>query len=74
MAGNSPSFCALRWRNNPRLLFAPPEVVDYVIIHELAHLIELNHSHRFWAEVARAMPNYEEQEAWLKKYGAACDF
>lgn len=57
-----------------RLLFAPPEVVDYVIIHELAHLIELNHSHRFWAEVARAMPNYEEQEAWLKKYGAACDF
>ncbi|MEL6971669.1 MAG: M48 family metallopeptidase [Bacteroidota bacterium] len=57
-----------------RLLFAPQQVVDYVIIHELAHLIHLNHSHRFWAEVARAMPNYEEQEVWLKKYGAACDF
>ena len=57
-----------------RLLFAPQRVVDYVIIHELAHLIHLNHSHRFWAEVARAMPDYEEQEAWLREYGAACDF
>jgi hypothetical protein len=57
-----------------RLLFAPQEVVDYVIIHELAHLIELNHSHRFWAEVARAMPDYEQKEAWLKEFGAGCDF
>lgn len=57
-----------------RLLFAPPEVVDYVIIHELAHLVELNHSHRFWAEVAQAMPDYEKKEAWLKEFGAGCDF
>lgn len=57
-----------------RLLFAPPQVVDYVIIHELAHLIQLNHSPRFWAEVARAMPDYEEAEAWLKQYGPQCDF
>ena len=57
-----------------RLLFAPQEVVDYVIIHELAHLIELNHSHRFWDEVARAMPEYEKHEAWLKEFGAGCDF
>ena len=57
-----------------RLLFAPKKVVDYVIIHELAHLIHLNHSARFWAEVARAMPDYEEQEAWLRQHGAACDF
>ena len=50
-----------------RLLFAPREVQDYVIIHELAHLIELNHSKRFWALVERAMPDYREHEAWLKE-------
>jgi predicted metal-dependent hydrolase len=57
-----------------RLLFAPPKVIDYVIIHELAHLIELNHGPRFWAEVARAMPNYQEYEAWLAEFGGQCDF
>ncbi|MEZ4985620.1 MAG: M48 family metallopeptidase [Saprospiraceae bacterium] len=57
-----------------RLLFAPDEVIDYVIIHELAHLVELNHSQRFWDIVARCMPNYEEHEAWLKEYGGKCDF
>lgn len=57
-----------------RLLFAPPEVIDYVIIHELAHLVEQNHSDRFWAQVARAMPNYEIHEDWLKKHGKQCDF
>jgi predicted metal-dependent hydrolase len=57
-----------------RLLFAPPEVIDYVIIHELAHLIEQNHSDRFWAQVARAMPDYDRHERWLKDYGKTCDF
>lgn len=57
-----------------RLLFAPPDVVDYVIIHELAHLIEMNHSDRFWHLVEAAMPNYAEKEAWLKEFGAQCDF
>lgn len=57
-----------------RLLFAPPDVVDYVIIHELAHLIELNHSDRFWALVRRAMPNFEEKELWLKTNGHLCKF
>lgn len=57
-----------------RLLFAPPAVIDYVIIHELAHLIELNHSGRFWKLVAQAMPNYQEQEAWLSEFGFQCDF
>lgn len=57
-----------------RLLFAPQDVVDYVIIHELAHLIQLNHSPKFWAEVARAMPEYEQHEAWLREYGPQCDF
>lgn len=57
-----------------KLLFAPEPVIDYVIIHELAHLIEQNHSHRFWAQVARAMPEYEQHERWLKEHGKTCDF
>lgn len=57
-----------------RLLFAPPEVLDYVIIHELAHLIELNHSPRFWAQVARAMPDYPRHEQWLKEHGAGMNY
>ncbi len=43
-----------------RLMFAPPEVIDYVVVHELAHLIELNHSPRFWAIVASIIPDYKE--------------
>ncbi len=57
-----------------RLLFAPPVVIDYVIIHELAHLIEHNHSQRFWNVVAKAMPNYEEHDKWLLKNSHFCDF
>lgn len=57
-----------------RLLFAPQDVQDYVIVHELAHLIELNHSAAFWQLVADAMPNYSEKENWLKENGAACRF
>ena len=57
-----------------RLLFAPQDVQDYVIIHELAHLIELNHSDAFWQLVANAMPNYTEKENWLKENGTACRF
>jgi predicted metal-dependent hydrolase len=57
-----------------RLLFAPQEVIDYVIIHELAHLIEMNHSSRFWRLVEQAMPNYKEKEKWLKENGHLCHF
>ncbi len=57
-----------------RLLFAPATVIDYVIIHELAHLIEMNHSKRFWALVATAMPDYKEKEKWLRDNGRKCDF
>ena len=51
-----------------RLLFAPLEVVDYVIIHELSHLIELNHSPRFWSIVEKADPTYRIKEKWLKEH------
>lgn len=57
-----------------RLLFAPPDVQDYVIIHELAHLVELNHSDRFWKLVSEAMPEYEEKEKWLRQNGHLCEF
>ena len=57
-----------------RLLFAPDDVIDYVIVHELSHLVEMNHSDRFWKVVSDVMPNYEEKEKWLSKNGALCDF
>ena len=57
-----------------RLLLAPPEVLDAVIIHELAHLVHADHSPRFWAEVARALPDYQRHDAWLKAHGAGLRF
>ena len=54
---------------NCLLLLAPPDVMDYVIIHELCHRKEMNHSPEFWAEVARLMPDYEIHRAWLKEHG-----
>ena len=57
-----------------RLLFAPDAVIDYVIIHELAHMIEMNHSPRFWKIVSDVMPDYKLKEGWLKKNGHLCDF
>ena len=57
-----------------RLLFAPVPVQDYVIVHELSHLVEMNHSEKFWALVAHYMPDYAEKERWLKANRALCDF
>ena len=57
-----------------RILLAPEHVIDYVCIHELAHLIEPNHSHRFWRLVRQAMPDFREKECWLKKQGHRCYF
>jgi predicted metal-dependent hydrolase len=55
---------------NWRLLMAPPEVLDYVVIHELAHLKEMNHSAKFWALVEAQCPNYKAHVKWLKDHGA----
>jgi predicted metal-dependent hydrolase len=50
-----------------RLVLAPIEIVDYVVVHELAHLREPNHSPRFWAIVEKFMPDYKRRRDWLKK-------
>lgn len=52
-----------------RLLLAPLDVLDYVLIHELAHRKEMNHSANFWQWCAKAMPEYKQKEQHLKEYG-----
>lgn len=52
-----------------RLILAPKDVLDYVVIHELAHLKEMNHSKRFWMIVERFCPWYKRAEKWLKENG-----
>lgn len=56
---------------NWRLIMAPPEVLDYVVVHELAHMKERNHSKAFWAVVARYCPDYKKYRTWLKQNQAA---
>lgn len=51
---------------NWRLVMAPPAIIDYVIIHELAHLVEKNHSPRYWAVVEKMLPDYRARRKWLK--------
>jgi predicted metal-dependent hydrolase len=59
---------------NVRLLFAPVEVLDYVIVHELAHLRRQDHSPAFWRLVETALPHYREYVHWLKAHGQQCVF
>lgn len=54
---------------NWRLIQAPAFVRDYILLHELAHLRHLNHSDRFWKEVARICPEYERAELWIRQAG-----
>ena len=56
---------------NWRLILAPPFVLDYVAAHEVAHLVEMNHSPAFWAAVGRTLPDYERGRAWLKAHGGS---
>jgi predicted metal-dependent hydrolase len=57
-----------------KLLLLPLAVIDYVIVHELAHLKEMNHSEKYWREVARAMPDYKKWDRWLTRHGSAYHF
>ncbi|MFQ5439756.1 MAG: M48 family metallopeptidase, partial [Paracoccaceae bacterium] len=52
-----------------RLAMAPPEVLDYVVAHEVAHLLEMNHSAHFWAQVALLVPGYRAPRRWLRDNG-----
>lgn len=52
---------------NWRLVMAPPELIDYLVVHELAHRIEMNHSPKFWAIVEKHCPDYRKAEKWLKE-------
>ncbi len=54
---------------NCLLMLCPPEVRDYIVVHELCHRKQMNHSPAFWAEVARVLPEYKSREAWLKANG-----
>jgi predicted metal-dependent hydrolase len=54
---------------NWRLVLAPREVLDYVVVHELCHLRIPNHSRRFWALVERHRPHWRHQRDWLREYG-----
>lgn len=56
---------------NCLLMLTPPEVLDYVVVHELCHRLEMNHSPRFWAEVERVLPDYRTRRKWLKDHGGA---
>ena len=54
---------------NCLLMLTPPEITDYVVVHELCHRLEMNHSPRFWAEVERVLPDYRRRRKWLKDNG-----
>jgi predicted metal-dependent hydrolase len=58
-----------RLNYNWRLVLAPPHVLDYVAAHEVAHLVEMNHSPAFWKTVERALPDMARGRAWLKAHG-----
>lgn len=50
---------------NWKLAMAPQEVIDYVVVHEMCHMVHLNHDRSFWRLVGKIMPDYKEREAWL---------
>lgn len=54
---------------NYRLIFAPPKVLDYVVVHELCHLTHMNHSKDFWNMVEQIMPEYKVYKTWLREHG-----
>ena len=53
---------------NYRIAFLPPALADLLVVHELCHLIEANHSKRFWAQVSRAIPEYQALRRELRRY------
>lgn len=56
------------------LMMAPPDVIDYVVVHELCHRKQMNHSKEFWDEVASVCPEYKEARNWLKEHGTLISY
>jgi len=54
---------------NWRLILAPTRIIDYVIVHELCHVVCHDHSRKFWSKVMRVLPDYEQRRDWLNQYG-----
>ncbi len=61
-------------RINWRIIMAPTSVLDYVVVHELAHLVEPSHSERFWNFVRGVLPDYEHRREWLRVNGGSLEF
>ncbi len=56
-----------------KCMMAPARIIDYIVVHELCHLHQRNHSDAFWNEVDKIMPDYVERKEWLRKHGASLD-
>ena len=54
---------------NWKIMMAPPRIIDYVVIHELSHLVHHNHSDKFWRQVGESFPEYRECRTWLRNFG-----
>ena len=54
-------------------MMAPLTVLDYIVVHELAHLLHPNHTEAFWNEVDKLLPDYQERKEWLRTNGAGMD-
>ena len=56
-----------------KCMMAPPKIIDYIVVHELCHLHQRDHTQVFWNEVDKVMPDFRERRTWLKENGAAMD-
>ena len=52
---------------NWRIVMAPPEIIEYIVVHELIHLEEKNHTKKFWSKIANTLPDYKKRAEWLEK-------
>lgn len=52
-----------------RLIMAPPEIIDYLVVHEMAHILYPNHSRSFWEKVGALLPDYQQSRRWLRENG-----
>jgi predicted metal-dependent hydrolase len=62
-----------RLRFHWKCMMAPPKIIDYIVVHELCHLHQDDHTAAFWNEVDKILPDYEDRKEWLKKNGAGLD-